>query len=334
MKTIQLTKGFSTVVDDEDYERLSQHKWHVIPDPKNGNHYAARGHDTVLMHADIMGCAGVDHRDGDGLNNRRCNLRVATKSQNQANRRKLVKASSRFKGVTWNAKNKNWRARIGPKSAIDLGSYQFETEAALAYDRAALARWGEFARPNFERAHKGDRKTFLFVGFGRAGKDCAAEFLGRITQLRYAGSFSWAALPFMSDFLGVHPMLAWDLRHQNRQLWKDRLDFLRLGDETLLAEMALTTGEIAAGLRDKAELNAVKRKGLFDRIIWIDRPGNPKDPTVTFGPEDCHETIVNDGTLEQYHAKLFNWAVENRLPLKRTDEIYGEFAKKNIPNRN
>ena len=163
-------------------------------------------------------------------------------------------------------------------------------------------------------------KKILFCGFGRAGKDAAAIFLGRITQLRYAGSFSWAALPHMARVLGVHPCQAWEERHKHRQFWKDELDKLRLSDQCFLARCVVESGDIAAGLRDIKEIQAVKAEGLFDRIVWVDRPGTPVDLTVTYGPDDCHETVVNDGDLAQYHAKLFEWAVNNRLPLKRTDE--------------
>jgi len=163
-------------------------------------------------------------------------------------------------------------------------------------------------------------QKILFCGYGRAGKDEAAIFLGRITQLRYAGSFSWAGLPHMAKVLGVHPCQAWEQRHQQRQFWKDELDKLRLADQCHLARLVIQSGDIAAGLRDIAEINAVKAEKLFDRIVWVDRPGTPVDPTVTYGPDDCDETLSNDGTLEQYHAKLFAWAVKNHLPLKRTEE--------------
>lgn len=163
-------------------------------------------------------------------------------------------------------------------------------------------------------------KKLLFCGYGRAGKDEAAIFLGRITQLSYAGSFSWAALPHMAKLLGVHPCQAWEERHRQRQLWKDELDKLRLTDQCFLARLVIASGDVAAGLRDIKEINAVKAENLFDRIVWVDRPGTPVDPTVTYRPEDCHETIVNDGDLAQYHAKLFEWAVTNHLPLKFTQE--------------
>jgi len=154
----------------------------------------------------------------------------------------------------------------------------------------------------------------LFVGFGRAGKDEAAAYLAKITGLRYAGSFSWAALPYMAARLGIHPQLAWETRHQNRELWKSYCDELRKMDQTILARMALQSGDICAGLRDKVELDAVKAANLFDRIVWINRPGTPEDPTVTFFPSACDDLIVNDGTLEDFHQQIASYA-ENFLQL-------------------
>lgn len=149
-------------------------------------------------------------------------------------------------------------------------------------------------------------RKVLFVGWGRAGKDEAAAYLAKITGLRYAGSFSWAALPYMAARLGVHPQLAWEQRHQNRELWKKWCDELRVIDQTLLARMALQSGDICAGLRDKIEIEAVSEAKLFDQIIWISRPGTPCDPTVTF--LDCHPAITgviqNLGTLEDFHSGI------------------------------
>ena len=153
----------------------------------------------------------------------------------------------------------------------------------------------------------------LFVGWGRAGKDEAAAYLAKITGLRYAGSFSWAALPYMAARLGIHPQLAWETRHQNRELWKKYCDELRVVDQTLLARMALQSGDICAGLRDEIELDAVHDAALFDAIVWVTRPGIPQDPTVTFS--EHHHAITawinNDGALVDFHNKLIqlcdNW---------------------------
>lgn len=146
----------------------------------------------------------------------------------------------------------------------------------------------------------------LFVGWGRAGKDEAASYLAKITGLRYAGSFSWAALPYMAARLGVHPQLAWEQRHANRDIWKSYCDELRKVDQTLLARWALQSGDICAGLRDQIELDAVKAAGLFDKIIWIQRYDIPEDPTVTFKWNDpaIDFCITNSGSLEFFHLNL------------------------------
>lgn len=146
----------------------------------------------------------------------------------------------------------------------------------------------------------------LFLGWGKCGKDAASQYLAKITGLRYAGSFSWAGLKYMAARLGVHEQEAWETRRQHRELWKKYLDELRVVDQTLLARMALQSGDICAGLRDKIELDAVHAANLFDRIVWIHRPNIPCDPTVTF--LDNHPGITdyvqNLGTLEQFHAGL------------------------------
>lgn len=155
----------------------------------------------------------------------------------------------------------------------------------------------------------------LFCGYGRAGKDEAAAYLAKITGLRYAGSFSWAALPYVAARLGVHPQVAWETRHQHRKQWYDYCNDLRASDPTILARMVIAQGDIAAGLRDKAELDSVKAAKLFDHIVWIERLGNPQDPTVTFAARDCTEYLLNDGTLAQFHREIENWAAFMNIPL-------------------
>jgi len=92
----------------------------------------------------------VDHIDRNGLNNRKCNLRLCTKAQNVQNSRPRRNRSSKYKGVFWNKLNKKWSASIhkGDKR-IYLGGFDDEIEAALAYDRKAAELFGEFAYLNF-----------------------------------------------------------------------------------------------------------------------------------------------------------------------------------------
>jgi hypothetical protein len=158
MRTIslrgQLAAGRVALVDCRDYELLSQYPWRVIeaarPGRMNGP-YAATGHEAVLMHCLILGLKGVDHINHDGLDNRRSNLRPATRDQNNHNERPRSGSVSPFKGVTWDGRYRGrWQARI----AIDgrrhsLGCFGTEAEAARAYDLAARCAWGEYAWLNF-----------------------------------------------------------------------------------------------------------------------------------------------------------------------------------------
>ncbi len=91
----------------------------------------------------------VDHINGNRLDNRKCNLRLATRSQNLQNSRKRTGCSSRFKGVNWLGQNKRWRARIKVfGKEIALGCFISELEAAEAYNKAAKEHFGDFAKLN------------------------------------------------------------------------------------------------------------------------------------------------------------------------------------------
>jgi hypothetical protein len=144
VKTIPLTRGKVALVDDEDYERLSKFKWFA----RKAKHgwYASR---HVNMHHEIVPAKTVDHRDGDGLNNQRSNLRPATRQQNASSRRKWSKLTSRFKGVSWAKDRRKWRAQImvNRKTKM-LGSFNSEIEAAQAYDEAARIYFRDFAVTN------------------------------------------------------------------------------------------------------------------------------------------------------------------------------------------
>lgn len=164
MKTIHLSQGKVALVDDADYDRLSQFTWGYYEHYRTGKTgYAARyatrlpgekRRRIICMHREILGLTGrvqADHRDGDGLNNQRYNIRPATKKQNtRAFRRKASGTSSQFRGVHWNAKAERWKANIRVDGKlIYLGSFEIETNAARAYDLAARKFFGDFASPNF-----------------------------------------------------------------------------------------------------------------------------------------------------------------------------------------
>lgn len=155
MQRIQLPGGYTTVVDDADSDLVAGFRWRALILPTLHYVHAWHGRQHLYMHRLIMAAPKgkhVDHEDGDGFNNQRSNLRLATPSQNHANAGPNIRAagkSSRFKGVYWDARRSRWAATIhvdGKTSA--LGRYSDEQAAAAAYDRAAVTAWGEFAKPN------------------------------------------------------------------------------------------------------------------------------------------------------------------------------------------
>lgn len=154
MRGIELTSGLMALVDDEDYDALNQHSWYAFR--SHCTHYAARsdhGH-TIYMHRQLLDAQTgqeVDHANGDGLDNRRANLRFATRQQNQQNRR----PRGMYKGVSYHAREQAWRARIKYNGRfIELGHYPTAEMAAREYDRYAPILFGEFARCNFGGAHE------------------------------------------------------------------------------------------------------------------------------------------------------------------------------------
>ena len=151
IELIPLSGGRVAIVDEEDYESVKDFRWHF--NPKTGYVYRyglnekTGKHGSIYLHRQIMGFPDnlVDHKDGVKVNCRRSNLREATPSQNQYNKRKQAKKSaSKFKGVT--KSEYSWVARIHHnKKRLWLGAYKTEEEAAIAYNSKAKELFGEFA---------------------------------------------------------------------------------------------------------------------------------------------------------------------------------------------
>ena len=157
MKTLPLTQGFVALVDDADHDRVSAYKWSATRTKTNV--YGVRkvrtptGRTTSqLLHRFILGVTDqeidIDHKDHNGLNCQRYNLRKCVRGENDGNRRK-TRGSSQYRGVSWSKNKGRWRACITMERTVHLGYFTDESEAALAYDVAARSRFGAFANCNF-----------------------------------------------------------------------------------------------------------------------------------------------------------------------------------------
>jgi hypothetical protein len=162
-KRIKLTKGKFAIVDDADYARITSHRWFAFYSWRHWR--AARSvnnkqrRQTIYMHHEVLAVPQgtiVDHRNRNGLDNRKKNLRKCTKAQNARNGFRVIRGkTSRYKGVCSSSGRVicvgcPWRATITKDGKqLYLGWYATQKEAAQAYDRAARQHFGEFAATNF-----------------------------------------------------------------------------------------------------------------------------------------------------------------------------------------
>lgn len=159
---IELTQGQRAIVDDLFFEELNRYKWHTDRKQKRSTYYAVRYTHrengivkSTSMHRSVMQLAGldvssiIDHRNGNGLDNRLENIRNASASQNCWNSRKQKNNTSGYKGVYWEPRRCHWFAVINVNlKRIYLGHYETSVAAAAAYNKAAIQLHGEFARLN------------------------------------------------------------------------------------------------------------------------------------------------------------------------------------------
>lgn len=155
--SIPLTKGHTAIIDAVDSD-LAKLKWHSFPayHTNYASRHASGSRKSELLHRVILSrmleCEltkddRVDHVNGDGLDNRRCNLRLANRNQNAQNQRRNSRNSSGLKGVTFNKANQKWVSQITVNKKVTyLGSFDTPEAAHEAYCEAARKHFGEFAR--------------------------------------------------------------------------------------------------------------------------------------------------------------------------------------------
>lgn len=162
MKEIELTQGLKTLVDDEDYDWLTDGyvSWHIQRDKHTNYAYGSHGRKKRFkMHIEIIkryykeynsNCQ-IDHKDHNGLNNQKYNLRICDKDQNRRNARPDYNGTSKFKGVSLGTNSSKWQCFIFiNKKLINIGAFYNEIDAAIAYDIYAKKYFGEFAYLNFQ----------------------------------------------------------------------------------------------------------------------------------------------------------------------------------------
>ena len=153
---VPLSQGREAIINAEDVAAVAQLNWHAVKAPHgafyavsnlprvNGKRFQIRMHRLLL--AEPENCE-VDHINGDGLDNRRSNLRLATSSQQKMNTAIRSNNKSGFKGVSWNTARQRWRATISANGKYhDLGTFKTPEQAHDAYLLAAATLHGEFAR--------------------------------------------------------------------------------------------------------------------------------------------------------------------------------------------
>jgi len=156
---VPLTKGRFAIIDGADAERVGAVSWCAIGPNPQGKYYAGRNigprssRSMLRLHRFLMEAGSyvdVDHINGDGLDCRRSNMRLATRAQNRANMGRTRLNTSGFKGVSFDKRSAKWVASIRSNGQyIHIGSFDLAEEAAHAYDVAARCHHKAFARLNF-----------------------------------------------------------------------------------------------------------------------------------------------------------------------------------------
>jgi len=152
MKKIKLTRGYEAIVDDSDFEDVSKYRWYyahgyaVRTVYNNGKPYQLRMHRLLLNTPNGM---DTDHVNRNRLDNRRKNLRVASRSENVANSFVTKQNKSGYKGVSWKKSNSKWCAQIRFNNKVfHIGLYSDIKKAAKAYNKVAKKFFGKFAYLN------------------------------------------------------------------------------------------------------------------------------------------------------------------------------------------
>ena len=173
---IELTQGKVAIADAEDFQWLSEFKWHAHERGRSWYARRAASKKTIFMHRAILEHHGydltsgeVDHINGDGLDNRKSNLQVISHAENIRKSRVQINNKSGFRGVSWHKGDRRWQVVIEVDNIKNyIGSFRSKIAAALAYDRAAKKCFGKFAKLNLPDIKNNQMQLDQFVAAAAA----------------------------------------------------------------------------------------------------------------------------------------------------------------------
>jgi hypothetical protein len=158
--------------------------------------------------------------------------------------------------------------------------------------------------------------VLAFCGYGRAGKDLGAEWLGHNYDILYGGSTSEIMNPLIAAVLEKDEKTCYAERHEDRLYWFNFCNTFRADDPTLLAKMLLSRSDTVVGIRGAIELESCISRGILNLAIWVENPRVDVDPTVEYISKDCDIIVENGGTKMEYFAKLRKLANCINLPIR------------------
>jgi hypothetical protein len=204
-----------------------------------------------------------------------------------------------------------------------MANYSFEhLETRIAHAKALHGNYIRdlelrYIQRKLARANR-DIPVVAFCGYGRAGKDTAAEYFCRRLELPYVGSSSTIVLPIIASAVDAPEEQVWQERHANREFWVEACHAVRRTDLTVLCRLALGSGDVLIGPRGRMELFRAVEERVVDYTVWITNDRARSDPTVEYTEGDCHLTLANHGSHFELYAKI-----DRLIEMLRTQSFLG-----------
>ncbi|MFO0843290.1 MAG: hypothetical protein U0797_12985 [Gemmataceae bacterium] len=156
-------------------------------------------------------------------------------------------------------------------------------------------------------------RRVMFVGHSGAGKDTACRLLADVTGLRFAGTTSDYLAKYVADRLGATVEQAYRTRHANRGVWHEVANEVGMLRPGRLVRESLEHADITGGARKAEEVEACRREGLIDLVVWVANGRVRPGPTLTIGPEDCDVVVVRDN-LGEFRRRCSRWPAPTASP--------------------